>query len=826
MKRIILIVGVLLMGYFKIIEAQATVNLHTNPSFELGTTGWVATGTSSIAQDSTESWRGIYSLKATFGGAGFIAQYAATLPTVSVEYRLSTRIWVPSNWDGGNIFINATSFGAAETVVFQWTEGTDEYEKWHYLESSLNPGADVIGDIQVHFDGVPTSTRFIYIDAFQIEQKSVATTYCDGDQPGCAWTATAHASTSYRSALSAAGGVESDMLDDLGFDVQSVIGMGGAPLKMNVQPLASLAGNLYQSQKTLAQPFSLVGTMQDTTLPLFHDIREDVKRAFRPDGPLRDQPRNIIYTGASVEKEIDAYYEGGLEGNMDGWPREIGAPIRMLAHNPVWRAREDSAAILATEDTLAMKYIAGRINGVWDGLGPPSAVTGSTVFDIAIGPDGRIYVGGGFTNWDGIANADAIAVYDPQLGTWAAVGIGADSTITALAFGPDGTLYAAGLFTNIGGAGANYIASWNGAAWAALGVGTDAQINGIAFSPDGTLYVTGAFTNAGGAGANYIASWDGAAWAALGTGFNAAGNKVTVDLDGTVYAVGAFTTAGGNTVNYIAKWDGTTWSALSSGASATCYAMAIADDGTLYAGGNFTTIGGVSANYVASWNGVTWSPLGVGTNDEVWGLTFAPDGMLFVSGIFTMAGDISTTSNRLARWNGSSWINVDIKFPGTPTAYVVRIDNIDPVSNSIYDYYVGISTAGTATISDTTTVTNAGNLSFLPYITINRSGGTGAVLAMIRNETTGTEMAFDYDLLDGETLTIDLRVSRDPYDRKGPTITSSFLGPRNDAVLPGSDFTEFEVIPGANEIAAFVFTAGAPTIVATVLWRALYDGLD
>lgn len=823
MKRLVL--GVLIiMGFFKIITAQETINLCTNPSFEAGTADWIATGSSSVAQSSDESWRGAYSLKATFGGGGFIAQYAITLPAASTDYRLTTRVWVPSNWNGGNIFINATSFGAIETIVTQWTADTDDFEKWHYLESSLNPAADVVGDIQIHFDGVPTPTRFIYIDAFQIEEKSIATTYCDGDQKGCGWNGSLHASTSFRSGLSAAGGVEQDMLDDLGFDVQSVLGMGGARLRLNVQPLASLDGNLYQSQKGLAQPFTILGTIQDTTLPLFHGKRGDIKRAFKPGGVLKDQPRVIIYTGADVEKEIDAYYEGGMEGNMDGWPREIGLSMRMIAHDPVWRTRGDGSAILDTGDTLAVESVAARLrSGAWNALGPPSS--GGVVRAIAYG-NGLVYFGGDFDNFNGIANADRIVSYDPLTDTWAALGTGLSDDVHVLAFGPDGLLYIGGEFANAGGvAAADYLATWDGSSFAAVSGGGTPGVRALAFGLDGTLYIGGTFTNWNAlADADYIVSWDGSAYAALGSGLSSFVRALAVDADGLLYLGGFFQDAGGDaSADNLAKWDGSAFSAVGpGGGTGVVYTISIAPDGTVFFAGSFTDWNGITAaDKVAGWDGNAFFALQDGsTATTIWSSFVGPDNMLYVFGSFDDIG------RDIARWNGSSWLPIDAEWPDPTILYTGAVGSIDPVELSKYDIFLGGDFSGNANVSGTTTLTNTGNKAFLPFIQVSRSGGTDATLITIRNATTGTELALDYDLLDGETLTIDLRISRDPFDRKGPNITSNFFGPRNDAILPGSDFTEFKIDPDDNEISTLVLTTGGPTILATMLWRALYDGMD
>ena len=104
-------------------------------------------------------------------------------------------------------------------------------------------------------------------------------------------------------------------------------------------------------------------------------------------------------------------------------------------------------------------------------------------------------------------------------------------------------------------------------------------------------------------------------------------------------------------------------------------------------------------------------------------------------------------------------------------------------------------------------------------IVFERTGGTSAILKTVRNETLGLELLFNYVLLDGETLTIDL----------GPTeksIVSNFFGPRFDAVLKNSDWGIWHLGPGNNQITAFVDVVGAPAIVGTLEWRDPYWAAD
>jgi ubiquitin-protein ligase len=296
---------------------------------------------------------------------------------------------------------------------------------------------------------------------------------------------------------------------------------------------------------------------------------------------------------------------------------------------------------------------------------------------LAVGLDGSIYAGGGFTTAGGVA-ANCIARWDPATSSWHPLGSGMGGNypyVSALAFGPDGSLYAGGKFTTAGGVAANYIARWEPAtsSWHPLGSGVGvrdfAVVLALAVGLDGSLYAGGAFTTAGGVAANNIARWDPAtsSWHPLGSGTGAAGNyphveALAVGPDGSLYAGGYFTTAGGVAASRIVRWDPATssWHPLGSGMNSSVFALAVGLDGSLYAGGAFTTAGGVAANYIARWDPATssWHPLGSGMGGDypvVSALAFGPDGSLYAGGGFTTAGRVA--ANGTARWEPatSSW---------------------------------------------------------------------------------------------------------------------------------------------------------------------------
>jgi hypothetical protein len=348
-----------------------------------------------------------------------------------------------------------------------------------------------------------------------------------------------------------------------------------------------------------------------------------------------------------------------------------------------------------------------------------SNVVAQLVFDDGSGP--ALYVGGGFTatssgatplravaRWDGSSWSPlgagfvtgvvlALAAFDDGSGAalhaagtiggavskwngaeWLPLPSAPNGSVSALAVYDDGSgpaLYAGGAFTLAGGAPANAIARWDGAAWTAPGGGLSvaSTVLALAVYDDGSgpaLYAGGDFFEAGGVPASNIARWDGSSWASLGGGATP-GTSGTVDVlvvhdDGrgpALYAGGFFIFAGGRTVNRIARWDGRQWSAMANGAgsgAARVLGMAVYDDGAgpaLYAGGNSLSFGPGLFGNVGRWDGARWSVVdGTIADAAVKTLAVYDDGggsQLYAGGPFIALGELR--ANRIARWDGESW---------------------------------------------------------------------------------------------------------------------------------------------------------------------------
>ncbi len=685
-----------------------------------------------------------------------------------------------------------------------------------------------------------------YLDAIQVEQGTTWTTYCDGDQPGCEWLGSEHASASSRSAVTRDGGTLYDFEDDFALIVEGYIGLGMAPRATTQDGYAGLPGGALNNSIRTARTFTITGFINSSSYADLLDKRRALIDALNPERyPRTDtgwQPVTLWHCGGTTYKRIRAYYEAGLEIDHN-WQLPVNerVALRFYAPDPNWYEIGQSSTALDTNDTATLRYLAGRLKstGQWDDLGLTANPTaGGAVYTICVASDKSVYFGGAFKglNNGNPAGMDYAARYIPSTDSWQVL-VGAsdlNNVVWAIAEGPDKKIYLAGEFTEVdgdAGGDADHVIVYNPTtnAWEKLGVpntGTAniSAVHDMAWDSSGNLYVVGLFENfANVANADGVAQWSGAAWAAVGAPtLTVAGVDrvwtIAIDADDNIFV-------GGEWLGWLsdanwAWWNGTAWDEVDDIVlNAAVYHMRFDPAGTLYVAGNFTNADSVAnADYIFAWTGTEVQALDTGVSNQVRRVALAPDGKLWAAGGFTTAGSLSSVE-RMAVWNGSTWLPPDVNLSGVPTTYGIAFGTQDASVPDIYSIYIGGTTSGAATFAGDATVTNSGTVPAYPQIVIGRSGGTSARIVSVRNATTGKELSFDYALLSGETLTIDTHPDRQ-------TCESSFYGPRPDAILAGSDLSDFMLLPGANTITAFVDTAGSPTITAYMLWSDSYDGID
>ena len=237
----------------------------------------------------------------------------------------------------------------------------------------------------------------------------------------------------------------------------------------------------------------------------------------------------------------------------------------------------------------------------------------SDVNAIAIQSDGKIVVGGNFTNYNGTARSRVAQLNsDGSLDTSFAVSTGFDTIVYDIAVQTDGKVIAGGIFTTYNGTSRNRIArlNTNGSLDTSFVVGTgfDNGVYALDIQPDGKIVAVGIFISYNGTSIRRIArlNTDGSLDTSfvVGTGLNDAVFSVAIQSDGKIVVGGQFTSYNGTTQNCITQLnsDGsrdTTFSIGTGFGTPYVYALAVQTDGKVLAGGSFISYNGTSISRIA-----------------------------------------------------------------------------------------------------------------------------------------------------------------------------------------------------------------------------------
>jgi uncharacterized delta-60 repeat protein len=361
----------------------------------------------------------------------------------------------------------------------------------------------------------------------------------------------------------------------------------------------------------------------------------------------------------------------------------------------------------------------------------PSAYTDNSIEAVAVQPDGKVLIGGSFTQVNGITrnrlarlNADGTLdlTFDP--------GAGFNNTVRAVAIQSDGRILAGGHFTHYQGVHQPYLvrlltdatldASY------AIGTGPNNAVNALALQPDGNLLLGGHFTQIDGQPWTRLARRlpSGAADPTFnpGSGPNSEVRVILLQPDGRILVGGIFTLFNGTGHNRLVRLtpQGLTDPSLSIGTAAnnSVEALAVQADGKILVGGSFTQFAGNPHNrLVRLLPEGTVDPafaIGVGANNTVRALWAQTNDRVVVGGDFTQINELDRP--RLARLLTATsapggalgfaqpWFEI-LEGTGTATIEVVRL------GSSTQAVQVDYSTAnGTATVADYLPAT--GTLSF------------------------------------------------------------------------------------------------------------------
>ena len=787
--------------YLSVIKPYAANNYGINSSFETWVAGapygWAAIGVPTITQDSGTAyiWRGVSSCKIVSIG-GWLGIFQDVSGTNGQNYRCSAYVYVAS----GVATMTACDYGGSNNPVTVYSSGTG-WQRLELTKVAANTG------LRLMFRDNNGAATF-YVDCVQVEDGTATTTYIDGDEPGCYFNGSWHASTSTRSDQTREGG-QIVGFNTIATKIIGITGAGMPPFRNVSMPFGLVGGSIHQRTVKQARVFEVELLLQGTSLDNLHSKFRSLEDLVKYDLVTPEQPLKMLYTDLSSATTlfIHAVYDAGLEGiPFDGLPTSKfeKCVLRFIADDPCWYDEKQSVQVLGAGATTFYQAVANpyaflqRKAGVWTGL---NFGGNHACLALAYGFDGGLYAGGIF---DKVGNAAANdltvnGVAKWQNNTWSAMGTGVaggTARVYAMAIAPDGSLVIGGDFTSVDGVGDTaYIARWDGS-WHAYGSGMDGAVRAVAFDRNGVLIVGGDFAHGNGVAAAKIAKWAGGTFVPYGSGMDSSVFSIAVGIDNTMYAGGVFTTANGVTVNGITKWTGATFAAMSSGVAGggtEVFAIAVGPDNRVYLGGSFATAGGVSCANIAVWNGVGYAPLGSGANYAVLSLAFSPVGILHAGGIFTVIGGI-TVPDSLAIWTGSVWLPMDIDEPGAPTYNYAIL--FDPRGN----LYLGIDSVAGSAYGATVTVSANASTKTYPYFFISGPGK----LYQIINYTTGRAIYFNnLTLLTGEICWLQLKPGEVNF-------WSTWRGLLNNYILNGSNL-DFYLQPGNNNISGYVTGGGATT---------------
>jgi uncharacterized delta-60 repeat protein len=313
------------------------------------------------------------------------------------------------------------------------------------------------------------------------------------------------------------------------------------------------------------------------------------------------------------------------------------------------------------------------------------------VYALALQPDGKVIIGGAFITFNGIPrNRVARLNSDGSLDTSFDPGAGANGTVSGMALQPDGKVLICGGFTSYSGTSRNRIARLNADgsldATFSPGTGANGNIHALALQPDGKVVIGGAFSSYNGSNRSRLARVN--ANGSIDTFINnGAGSGAGVDIraiaiqpDGKIIIGGDFVDFGATTrdrlvrLNSNGTLDGGFIPTISSaGASGRVNSITLQPDGKVIIGGAFTQFSGEQRIGIArlntnGWVDTTFDPgTGLGGNHlnpfSVHCSALQADGRIIIGGDFTTFNAIGR--NRVTRLKAREGIRVMLEGPYT-----------------------------------------------------------------------------------------------------------------------------------------------------------------
>jgi len=303
-----------------------------------------------------------------------------------------------------------------------------------------------------------------------------------------------------------------------------------------------------------------------------------------------------------------------------------------------------------------------RADGSWDpGFRVGSAMQGAQVSALEIQPDGRIVIGGTFSDYGGIPRLNVARLLpDGGLDLSFKPGTGANGWVYAIALQPDGKVLIGGDFTLVNGTARARLArlDTNGVVDTAFnpGSGANNRVTTLAVQPDGKILAGGWFTNFNGFARSRLVRLEanGAVDTNFntGTGFNDTVSSVVVQPDTRILVGGWFNTNNGAVQRKIVRLlsngsvdasfnVGTGIKSISSPNLGAVNSVVLQPDGKVVLAGEFTYFNDVFRGNLARVlaNGQLDTNFTAGVGTFATSVIAPPDGSITVAGNFSSFGN-------------------------------------------------------------------------------------------------------------------------------------------------------------------------------------------
>ncbi len=394
-----------------------------------------------------------------------------------------------------------------------------------------------------------------------------------------------------------------------------------------------------------------------------------------------------------------------------------------------------------------------KSDGLLDPAFNPGAGANGNIASVALQIDGKVLVGGGFTQMDG-ANRNKIARLNPNgaLDLSFNPGTGVSGTVSSVAYQSDGKVLLGGFFISVNGTNRNRLArlSTNGVLDSAFSPGTagvDGIVAALATQPDGRILIGGFFNSINGTNRNNIARLQ--VNGALDITFNpGTGTGPDFDFDdyeevtamarqadGKVLIAGFFDSVNGTNRNRIARLNtnGSLDLTFDAGAGpnvSPLFTLTRQQDGKILVGGTFDEFNGVSRDVFARLNAN-------GTLDLAYSPTFGSrsvlssatqsDGKALIGGYFTLVNGVNRAG--IARLNVDGTLdpgfNTGLNVYGGVTSFAVQPDGKILIAGR-FTSVDGINRPSIARLNANGTL----DLNFYPDTALNYDGSSKALVAL------------------------------------------------------------------------------------------------